>query len=268
MPITVHTEIRVLSESDFHPLAESIIGNVFDIHNTFGRLLDETIFKSILVRRCEADKIFPAEREVRISVSQDTFSKDYYMDLLFASGLMVEAKTVEQLTTRHFAQTLNYFLLAGMRHGLLLNFRTDRVEKRFVSTRFDLIQRRQIVVIDNEWLAVNEESQYLRSKLLELLYDWGSLLETPLYRAALIHFFGGPSHSLRMVSIFDGDNEVGCQENLLIADDTAVSMTSLHQNIVQMRKHLMRFLGHTRLRYLQWINLNRQNIEFRTLVRP
>ena len=34
-----------------------------------------------------------------------------------------------------------------------------------------------------------------------------------------------------------------------------------------MQDHLQRFLGHTRLAWIQWINMNQHDIEFRTLTR-
>ena len=56
---------------------------VFDIHNEFGRLLDEDLYKSEISARCAAAGIHPAEREVRLRVSYNGFIKDYFMDLLF-----------------------------------------------------------------------------------------------------------------------------------------------------------------------------------------
>ena len=41
MPIEVDSEIRLFSEEEFHALAHRIRGVVFDVHNDFGRLMEE-----------------------------------------------------------------------------------------------------------------------------------------------------------------------------------------------------------------------------------
>jgi hypothetical protein len=45
MPIEVDSEIRVLSENEFHALAHRVMGVVFDVHNDFGRLLEENLYQ-------------------------------------------------------------------------------------------------------------------------------------------------------------------------------------------------------------------------------
>lgn len=267
MPIEVDSEIRILSEDEFHALAHEVLGVAFGVHNDFGRLMEEEIYKQAILRRCEATGIVPARREVEIIVRHQDFEKSYFMDLLFACGLMVEAKAVETLTNAHHAQTLHYQLLTGMRHGLLINMRPDKVDKRYVSTRLDLTERRRFDVDDAEWQAMNESSQRMRHVVLELLADWGAFLQTSLYRDAVIHFFGGPSVALRRIPVYEGESIVGTHEVCLIADDTALALTTLKDAEVAMKDHLQRFLSHTKLACIQWINMHNHDIGFRTLTR-
>ena len=51
MPIIVNSEIRVFSELEFHKLAEKVIGVVFDVHNDFGRLMEEDVYKRAILAR-------------------------------------------------------------------------------------------------------------------------------------------------------------------------------------------------------------------------
>ena len=97
MPIEVDSEIRIFSEEEFHTLAHRIMGVVFDVHNDFGRLMEEETYQQAIRRRCELAGIVPARREVEIKVRYKDFQKSYFMDLLFARGLLVESKTVEAL---------------------------------------------------------------------------------------------------------------------------------------------------------------------------
>jgi GxxExxY protein len=47
------------------------------------------------------------------------------MDLVIASQLIIELKTVERLLPVHDAQLLTYLRLSGLRTGLLLNFNSS-----------------------------------------------------------------------------------------------------------------------------------------------
>lgn len=185
MPIEVDSEIRIFSQNEFHELAHQVMGIAFGVHNDFGRLMEEGIYQHAIQRRCETAGIVPARREVEIRVRHEEFQKSYFMDLLFASGLMLELKTVEALNNAHHAQALNYLLLTGMRR----------------------------------------------------------------------------------IPIHDGDTILGTHEVCLIADDTALALTSLTDGKLQMKEHLQRFLGHTELAYIQWINVDKHDIEFQTLAR-
>ena len=245
-------------------MAERIIGITFDIHNEFGRLLDEDIYKEVLLRRAQAAGVL-GRREVEIVVSHRDFAKSYYMDLLFANGLMVEGKTAASLTPSHNAQALHYLLLTEMRHGLLLNFRPARVEKRFVSTTLNLAERRRYSVDETEWNAIDEASERLRIVLLELLDDWELFLQTSLYREAIIHFFGGEEQALKRVPIYDGADVVGSHELFLLCEDTALALSSLRESKGAMREHLERFLRHTRMKCLQWVNFAGHDVELRTM---
>ncbi len=53
MPIIVNSEIRLLTEREFHAQSETVIGIVFDVHNEFGRLMNEEAYKRIIQVRCE-----------------------------------------------------------------------------------------------------------------------------------------------------------------------------------------------------------------------
>lgn len=265
MPIEVDSEIRVFNHDEFHSLAHCVLGIVFNVHNEFGRLLDETIYKRAIELRCAAAGIVPARHEVQITVRFEGFEKQYYMDLLFQRGLMVEAKTVESLTTAHFAQALHYLLLTGMSHGLLVNLRPDRVAHQFVSTTLNLAERRQFTIRDAAWKPINEQSRWLRVTVAKLLADWGAFLQVALYRDAIIHFLGGPGVALRKIPIYDGEHALGFHEMCMLCDDTALALTALTDGQQRMRHHLQRFLGHTRLGCIQWVNLNHHDIEFTTL---
>ena len=265
MPIKVDSTIRVFDEDEFHELAYKIIGVAFEVHRQLGRLMEEDVYKRVICEQCARAGLAVARREVEIKVTFKDFAKSYFMDLLFNCGLMVEAKTAERLSDSHHSQTLHYLLLSGMRHGLLMNFRPSKVQKRFVSTTLNLSQRRMIHVHDADWLPNDQSGQRLRDLFLAMLNDWGAFLQLSLYREALVHFFGGSSSVRRRIPIIYQGKESGSHEVCMIAEATAMALTGLKDGQSKMRIQLQRFLQHTRLSRIQWINMNNHDIEFRTL---
>ncbi len=265
MPIEVSAEIRPCDQEQFHALDRRIMRVVLEVHNEFGRLLAEDLYKCEIAARCRALEIQPVESEVRILVSHQTFTKDYLMDLLFCHGLMLEGKTAERLVAAHRSQSLNYLFLAGLRHGRLVNFRTDRVQHEFVSTTLTPAERRRFSVVEDEWVEVNTASRLLKVKTVELLEDWGAFLDVNLYREALVHFLGGPDSVSRPVQIFSGSRPIGTQTLNMLDEHTAFAFTTKPSRVTAMRDHLERLLRHTPLKHIQWINLNRHRVEFVTL---
>jgi GxxExxY protein len=265
MPLNVASQIEVFAREEFHALDKKLMRIVFDVHNEFGRFLDESLYKTEIAARWIAAGFGTAEREARISVTHDTFRKDYSMDLLFNSGLMLEAKVAEVLVGAHRAQGLNYLFLTGMQHGRPANFRGEQVEHEFLSTGLTAEKRRQFKIEDSAWRAINAQSEWLREKVIQLVNDWGAFLEIGLYREAITHFLGGPERAVQPIPIHSNGRLVGPQPAHLLTGDTAFAFTAINGKHSVMQDHQSRFLKHTPLRYLQWINFNRHQIEFRTL---
>lgn len=242
MPIEVGAKIQVCDQEEFHALDRLVMGFVFEVHSEFGRLLDEDLYKSEVAIRCAHNGLQPAEREVRIRVSHDGFSKDYFMDLLIGHTFMLEGKVAERLSAAHRGQALNYLLLTGMQHGRLVNFRRERVEHEFVSTTLTPEERRRFLIVEREWVAMNAASGQLKAKTVELLEDWGAFLDVNLYREALVHFLGGADSVRQEVDLFSGSRRVGGQHLNLLNPQTGFAVTMKHEDIGAMRDHLNRLL--------------------------
>ncbi len=73
MPIEVATPIQPCDQETFHALDRRVMRVVFDIHNEFGRLLDEDLYKCEIEARCSAIGILPTEREIQIRVTHQSF---------------------------------------------------------------------------------------------------------------------------------------------------------------------------------------------------
>src|ERR1035441_887945 len=162
MPIEVSTAIEACDQEAFHALDRQLMGVIFEVHSEFGRLLDEDLYKCEIASRCVTLGLQPAEREVRICVRHESFIKDYFMDLVVCHSFMLEAKATERLVAAHRGQSLNYLLLAGLKHGRLVNLRTERVQHEFVSTTLTPEERRRFSVEEDDWVELSAESRQLK----------------------------------------------------------------------------------------------------------
>ena len=102
---------------------------------------------------------------------------------------------------------------------------------------------------------------------MDLLSDWGAFLDTALYTDAVTHFLGGVGTVLAPVEIIHDGKVLGTQKVHMLSERVAYKITAATKNIAYYEKDLLRFLSHTNLKSIQWVNLNHHNIEFRTLTK-
>lgn len=266
MPIELSHPVRVLDQVAFHLVDEVVTGLSFGIHNEFGRYLDERLYQAELERRMRAEGIENV-REMRLTVSFDSFAKDYFVDFLVDGGIFVETKTVEVLSPAHRAQLLNYLFLSGLKHGTLLNFRSDRVQREFVSTTLDHQSRRSAQFETSGWRPLSEGCHLIRETMQRVIADWGAGLDPSLYRDLITHCLGGVNGVVGRIPVYSGAVELGSQSVHLVESGIAFSVTASLHRPKQVEEHHRRFLRHTGLRAIQWINLNRQTIVFTTLLK-
>lgn len=261
MPIEVNETIRVFNQQQFGEVAFEVMDQAFRIHNELGRFCDEDAYQHELEHVLDGR----ANREVWINVRHGDFCKKYYMDLLVDHGALFELKTVDQLMDEHRAQLLNYLLLTGLHHGKLINFRPERVEHEFVNTTLSHPERVKFEVDDADWHDGVEASPMIRRLTEELLRDWGTGLDIHLYEEALTHFLGGAHAVHRETEIVNDGRRIGIQFVRLAGPDAIFKITALSRNLEAFESHARRFLKHTALRHILWINVTLHRVTFRTL---
>ncbi len=101
--------------------------------------------------------------------------------------------------------------------------------------------------------------------LHQLLTEWGAFLEPCLYRDALVHILGGIERVEREIPVTSGGVVIGTQKMHLLADDIAFTVTASTRRPDAVREHQRRFLRHTSLQAIHWVNLNHHHIELRTI---
>jgi hypothetical protein len=101
--------------------------------------------------------------------------------------------------------------------------------------------------------------------LVPILRDWGTCLDLALYEEALIYFLGGESQVVRPVEIRLEGVRVGHQRLKLISPGTSVCISALNDGLDRYENQLRRFLTHTTLEAIQWVNIGRKLVTFNTI---
>ena len=263
MPVFSDIPILQPTQERFYKIDHLVTGRAYKAHNELGRLFDEKIYQADLARRIEAEGL-RVDREVRLSVNHENFSKNYFIDLLVESGALFEAKAKETLTERDTAQTLHYLFLADLNHGASLNFRPASVEHEFVSSHLTREKRRNCGIDLSRWDGICEEVEAVKNRMLALLRDWGACLEVSLYREALVFFAGGEATVRKSREIRVGGVDIGGQKLNMITNDICLSVTTGKQP-GQFETHLKRLLRHADLTAIAWIHSHQLDVSFAIL---
>ena len=106
-------------------ISNKVIGAAIDIHKNLGPGLLESAYENALAYDLnnvglDIKQQIPMPfiyKEIKLDVG-------YRLDLIIENKVIIEIKSVEQLAPVHFAQTLTYLKLSGLKLALLINFNT------------------------------------------------------------------------------------------------------------------------------------------------
>lgn len=240
------------------------MGHAFIIHRELGCLWDEPIYQNGLAMKLKSAGC-QVWTEVPITVSHKEFRKQYYLDFVANDSLIYELKTVSKLTRAHNLQLLTYLLLLDIRCGKLINFRSKSVEHQSVNAIPNYEEQRRFEFDAKRWEELSERDRLFTEILTDLLKDWGVYLETSLYEAGLVHFLGGEDSVYCKVPMLQNQTKLGTTRLPLIDEHSAFHLTATSEDKTSLESHLRRFLKHTCLTRLQWVNLNHHHVELITL---
>jgi len=110
-------------------LSNIVIGYGIDVHRALGAGLLESAYKECLFYKL-AKSGFYVEKEKPMPIIFEEVSLDvgYRIDILVENKLVIEMKSVEELTDVHLAQTLTYLKLGHFKLGLLMNFNVVKLK--------------------------------------------------------------------------------------------------------------------------------------------
>ena len=104
-------------------IGKLIVDSAITVHRELGPGLLESVYEVILVHELQ-HRGLGVERQVRISIELRgiKFDEAFRADIIVEGKVVVELKSVEQVTPAHKKQLLTYLRLSGYKLGFLLNF--------------------------------------------------------------------------------------------------------------------------------------------------
>lgn len=107
-----------------------IRGAAFQVYNELGPGLLESIYQEALALQLTQDGLH-VQREVHIPVYYNgtQLTSDLKLDIIVEDQVIVELKSVKELTDIYKKQLNTYLKLSGKKVGLLINFNTDTLDK-------------------------------------------------------------------------------------------------------------------------------------------
>jgi GxxExxY protein len=109
--------------ADLEAICSDVIGEAIKIHRELGPGLFESVYEAVLAAAL-ARKGYLVTRQVPVPIEYDGLAIDaaFKVDLLVNGALVVEIKSVEQLSKIHAKQLLTYLRLMKQPLGLLFEF--------------------------------------------------------------------------------------------------------------------------------------------------
>jgi len=109
-------------------ISYDIRGAAFQVYNELGPGLLESVYEATL-----AFELSTMGYKVKTQVPLPVEYKDvkmelgFRLDILVDDQVIIEIKSVEELTPVHYKQLLTYLRLADKKLGMLINFNTDKI---------------------------------------------------------------------------------------------------------------------------------------------
>jgi GxxExxY protein len=104
-------------------LTEAIIGGAITVHKELGPGLLESVYEKCLAfELADRGLSVTTQKEIPVHYKNLTFDCSFRADLIVENKVLVELKSIDQLSPIHTSQVITYLKLTGLRTALLINF--------------------------------------------------------------------------------------------------------------------------------------------------
>jgi GxxExxY protein len=260
MPVSRSIATNRISQSEFQGLAYDVMREVFAIHNDFGRLFDEKVYKRELAARMSGTIL-----EASVELCYRDFVKRLFADVIVSQSGLFEFKVAEAIHPRHRSQTIQYLLLFDLAHGKIVNMQTEQVQHEFVNCHRRLTELKRFRIDREHWKPRVAGSEVFAETLIEILRDWGTGLELSLVEEALVHCLGGEEKLSSFVPVFGSCGQLSQQRMLLAAPNVAFRLTAFPDREDVFEFHARRLIEHTSIEAILWANIQHRRVTLKTI---
>ena len=112
----------------YEELTEKIIGCAYRVYNKMGFGFLESVYEKCLLIELKKEGL-QAESQKDIAVNHENeVVGEFKADIVVEDTIILELKSVKQITQAHEVQLVNYLVATGRPVGLILNFSEQKVE--------------------------------------------------------------------------------------------------------------------------------------------
>jgi len=116
-------------EFENNSLTDAIIGAVISVHRELGPGLLESVYEKCLTfELADRGLSVSTQKEIPVRYKNLTFDCSFRADLIVENKVLVELKSIDQLSPIHTSQVITYLKLTGLRTGLLINFNVQTLK--------------------------------------------------------------------------------------------------------------------------------------------
>ena len=265
MPIRIATPTRRISEHEFKEIDFEVMRCAFQLHNEMGKLFQEVQYQHEMLALVKHK--LAVQREVTISVTHKSFSKQLRIDFLVGEGVIYEFKKTESIAPAHEAQLLQYMLLASVKRGKVVNFGEQSVTGNLISTKLNYSNRIDLQFDFTDWKAKDAAAQVFSAIVIELLQDIGGFLSLQLYYEAVVDLLGGNEEVIRPVKVKSYSLNTLVVDTRTVSETTAFKLTSFKKGQKAYATQLQKFLAKTNLLRILWVNLHQHRVTFHIITK-
>ena len=128
---------------DTEMLIKTIIDAAYRVRSSFMPGYLESIYENALIVELEDLGLKVQSQKPLSVIHKNRVIGEFKIDLLVEDSVIVEIKSVNQISSAHEMQLVNYLTITGINNGLLINF--GNLEKLEVKRKFRLYRPKQTI---------------------------------------------------------------------------------------------------------------------------
>lgn len=136
----------MITQKYLDELTYEVVGAAIEVHKTMGRGLLESLYHQCLIEKLKHRKInFLTEFKIPVLYKNKELETEFRCDLYIEKCLVVELKSVQEITNVFEAQLLTYMKLLKCPKGILINFNCNNIfkegQKTYINEYFNLLNK-------------------------------------------------------------------------------------------------------------------------------